>query len=69
MHSYGFEVLKALVTELVPDAEVAHAMNDIIKQERLRDAAVMAAEADKIRIAKQTSRFEALHPVRHSRDT
>jgi regulator of protease activity HflC (stomatin/prohibitin superfamily) len=53
MKAFGFEIHKALVTELQPDAEVAHAMNEINKQKRLRDAALMAAEAEKIRIVKQ----------------
>merc|ERR1711953_263214 len=53
MAAYGFEIHKALVTELQPDAEVAHSMNEINKQKRLRDAALMAAEAEKIKIVKQ----------------
>merc|ERR1719171_2243523 len=53
MKEYGFEIHKALVTELKPDAEVAQSMNEINKQKRLRDAALMAAEAEKIRVVKQ----------------
>merc|ERR1712151_330661 len=53
MKEYGFEIHKALVTELQPDAEVAQSMNEINKQKRLRDAALMAAEAEKVRIVKQ----------------
>merc|ERR1712066_245307 len=53
MAAYGFEIHKALVTELRPDAEVAQSMNEINKQKRLRDAALMAAEAEKIRVVKQ----------------
>lgn len=49
---YGFEIHKALVTELRPDQSVADAMNEINKQKRLRDAALMAAEGDKIKIVK-----------------
>lgn len=52
MRVYGFEIHKALVTELRPDKSVADAMNEINKQKRLRDAALMAAEGDKIRIVK-----------------
>merc|ERR1711862_843465 len=52
MAAYGFQIHKALVTELVPDREVSNAMNEINKQKRLREAAVMAAEADKVRIVK-----------------
>merc|ERR1712178_438637 len=53
MAAYGFEIHKALVTELQPDAEVAQSMNEINRQKRLRDAAMMAAEAEKIKLVKQ----------------
>jgi len=53
MKDYGFQIHKALVTELQPDAEVAQSMNEINKQKRLRDAALMAAEAEKIKVVKQ----------------
>eukprot|EP00929_Paragymnodinium_shiwhaense_P090559 TRINITY_DN50739_c0_g3_i1.p1 TRINITY_DN50739_c0_g3~~TRINITY_DN50739_c0_g3_i1.p1 ORF type:complete len:299 (-),score=95.30 TRINITY_DN50739_c0_g3_i1:388-1284(-) len=52
MMIFGFEILKALVTEIQPDDEVARSMNEINKQKRLKDAALMAAEADKIRVVK-----------------
>merc|ERR1719401_1612778 len=50
MANYGFQIHKALVTELTPDAEVVHSMNEINKQRRLRDASVMAAEAEKVKV-------------------
>jgi regulator of protease activity HflC (stomatin/prohibitin superfamily) len=53
MSNYGFIIHKALVTELVPDASVVQSMNEINKQKRLRDAAIMAAEAEKIKVVKQ----------------
>merc|ERR1712087_791526 len=53
MKEYGFEIHKALVTELKPDAAVAQSMNEINRQKRLRDAALMAAEAEKIKVVKQ----------------
>jgi len=52
MSHYGFTIHKALVTELQPDAEVMHSMNEINKQRRLRDASLMAAEAEKVKIVK-----------------
>eukprot|EP00445_Apocalathium_hangoei_P060728 CAMPEP_0204092082 /NCGR_PEP_ID=MMETSP0360-20130528/189728_1 /ASSEMBLY_ACC=CAM_ASM_000342 /TAXON_ID=268821 /ORGANISM="Scrippsiella Hangoei, Strain SHTV-5" /LENGTH=460 /DNA_ID=CAMNT_0051041351 /DNA_START=104 /DNA_END=1488 /DNA_ORIENTATION=+ len=52
MGHYGFQIHKALVTELVPNAEVVQSMNEINKQKRLRDAAIMAAEGEKIRVVK-----------------
>merc|ERR1719335_1996363 len=51
MAAYGFQIHKALVTELQPDASVVASMNEINKQRRLRDASVMAAEAEKIKVA------------------
>merc|ERR1719418_384282 len=52
MDHYGFQIHKALVTELVPNNEVVQSMNEINKQKRLRDAAVMAAEGEKVRVVK-----------------
>merc|ERR1719223_882871 len=52
MAAYGFQIHKALVTELVPNNEVVQSMNEINKQKRLRDAAVMAAEAEKVKVVK-----------------
>jgi regulator of protease activity HflC (stomatin/prohibitin superfamily) len=53
MADYGFTIHKALVTELKPSQDVMVAMNEINKQKRLRDAAQMASEADKIRVVKK----------------
>merc|ERR1712061_9981 len=52
MAAYGFQIHKALVTELTPDASVVQSMNEINKQKRLRDASIMAAEAEKIKVVK-----------------
>mmetsp|Transcript_126585 Transcript_126585/g.246720 ORF Transcript_126585/g.246720 Transcript_126585/m.246720 type:complete len:295 (-) Transcript_126585:217-1101(-) len=52
MAHYGFQIHKALVTELVPNNEVVQSMNEINKQKRLRDAAIMAAEAEKVKVVK-----------------
>eukprot|EP00747_Dinoflagellata_sp_TGD_P029341 gnl/TRDRNA2_/TRDRNA2_133849_c1_seq1.p1 gnl/TRDRNA2_/TRDRNA2_133849_c1~~gnl/TRDRNA2_/TRDRNA2_133849_c1_seq1.p1 ORF type:complete len:263 (-),score=54.78 gnl/TRDRNA2_/TRDRNA2_133849_c1_seq1:130-882(-) len=52
MQAYGFEIHRALVTELAPNQQVMASMNEINKQKRLRDAAEMAAESDKIRVVK-----------------
>jgi len=52
MQAYGFTIQKALVTELVPNAEVVQSMNEINKQKRLRDAAIMAAEGEKVKVVK-----------------
>jgi len=52
MASFGFQIHKALVTELSPAAEVVLSMNEINKQRRLRDAAILAAEGEKVRVVK-----------------
>merc|ERR1719382_737621 len=52
MMAFGFQIHKALVTELVPNAEVVQSMNEINKQKRLRDAAIMPAEAEKTKVVK-----------------
>lgn len=52
MATYGFSIIKALVTELTPNADVIASMNEINKQKRLRDASAMAAEAEKIKVVK-----------------
>jgi len=53
MHAYGFQIINALVTELKPSQDVMNSMNEINKQKRLRDAALMASEAEKIRVVKK----------------
>lgn len=50
MAEYGFKIHRALVTEIKPDKEVVDSMNQINMQRRLRDAAIMAADAEKIRV-------------------
>merc|ERR1712061_207100 len=52
MTTYGFQIHKALVTELTPDRSVMESMNEINKQKRHRDASIMAAEAEKIKVVK-----------------
>merc|ERR1712110_75368 len=37
---------------LTPDRSVVQSMNEINKQKRLRDASIMAAEAEKIKVVK-----------------
>lgn len=52
MAAYGWKIHNALVTDLKVNPDVVRSMNEINKQKRLRDASVMAAEADKIRTVK-----------------
>jgi len=52
MHDYGHVIIKALVTDISPDARVRTAMNEINANKRLKEAAVERAEADKILVVK-----------------
>lgn len=50
MESYGYNIVRALVTDIDPDATVKSAMNRINAAEREKLAAEYEAEADRIRI-------------------
>jgi regulator of protease activity HflC (stomatin/prohibitin superfamily) len=52
MDDFGYGILKALVTDIDPDAKVKISMNEINAAQRMRVAAVEQAEADKIRVVK-----------------
>jgi regulator of protease activity HflC (stomatin/prohibitin superfamily) len=53
MSSFGFNILNALVTDIIPDAKVKDAMNDINAAQRAQVAAQARGEADKILKVKQ----------------
>ncbi len=48
MESFGYGIVKALVTDIDPNAKVKEAMNEINAAQRLRIAAAEKGEADKI---------------------
>lgn len=50
MKDYGFEIIKALVTDIEPDASVKNSMNRINAAEREKLAAEFDGEAERIRI-------------------
>lgn len=50
MRDYGYDIVKALVTDIEPDEEVKLAMNRINAAERAKLAAEYEAEAEKIKI-------------------
>lgn len=50
MDTYGYGIVKALVTDIDPDEEVKHAMNRINAAERNKTAAEYEGEAERIRI-------------------
>lgn len=53
MADFGYNILKALVTDINPDAKVKAAMNEINEAQRLRVAANEKGEAEKILKIKQ----------------
>ncbi len=48
MEGFGYGILKALVTDIDPDAKVKEAMNEINAAQRMRVAATERGEADRI---------------------
>ncbi len=52
MDDFGYGIVKTLVTDIDPDANVKQSMNKINAAQRMRVAAVEEAEADKIRVVK-----------------
>lgn len=53
MNEFGYDIIKALVTDINPDAKVKAAMNEINESQRLRVAAMERGEAEKIIKVKQ----------------
>lgn len=61
MEEFGYDIIKALVTDIDPDAKVKAAMNEINEQQRLRMAAEQKGEAAKIiRIKRAEAEAESL---------
>lgn len=55
MSTYGYIIVKTLITRVEPDAEVKQSMNEINAAQRKRVAAQELAEADKIKIVTAAS--------------
>jgi regulator of protease activity HflC (stomatin/prohibitin superfamily) len=53
MLTFGYEIIKTLVTDIQPNENVKHAMNEINTAQRMRLAAQEKAEAEKIMRVKQ----------------
>lgn len=66
MSGLGYDILKALVTDIQPDANVKNAINEINTAQRLREAAQEKAEADKIMRVKQAE-AEAQASILHGK--
>ena len=61
MSEFGYDIIKALVTDIDPDSKVKAAMNEINEQQRLRMAAEQKGEAAKIlRVKKAEGDAESL---------
>ncbi|MGT2895209.1 SPFH domain-containing protein [Streptococcus entericus] len=66
MFSYGYIIVKTLITKVEPDAEVKQSMNEINAAQRKRVAAQELANADKIKIvtaAEAEAEKDRLHGV------
>lgn len=66
MSTYGYIIVKTLITKVEPDPEVKQAMNEINAAQRKRVAAQELAEADKIKIvtaAEAEAEKDRLHGV------
>ena len=66
MSTYGYVIVKTLITKVEPDAEVKQSMNEINAAQRKRVAAQELAEADKIKIvtaAEAEAEKDRLHEV------
>ena len=66
MSTYGYSIVKTLITKVEPDAEVKQSMNEINAAQRKRVAAQELAEADKIKIvtaAEAEAEKDRLHGV------
>jgi len=53
MDEYGYSIIKALITDIDPDAHVKESMNRINAAKRDKEAAMEEAEAQKIKIVKE----------------
>jgi regulator of protease activity HflC (stomatin/prohibitin superfamily) len=53
MSGFGYEIVNVLVTDIVPDAKVKSAMNDINAAQREQVAATARGEAEKILVVKK----------------
>ena len=53
MAGFGFEIVNVLVTDIIPDAKVKAAMNDINASQREQVAAAARGEAEKILVVKK----------------
>jgi regulator of protease activity HflC (stomatin/prohibitin superfamily) len=53
MHEFGYNIVRSLITDIVPDQKVKAAMNDINAAVREREATVSRAETEKMLLVKK----------------
>jgi len=66
MQTYGYIIVKTLITKVEPDAEVKQSMNEINAAQRKQDASQMLANANKIQVvtaAEAEAEKDRLHGV------
>lgn len=66
MSTYGYIIVKTLITKVEPDAEVKQSMNEINAAQRKQDASQMLANANKIQVvtaAEAEAEKDRLHGV------
>lgn len=66
MQTYGYIIVKTLITKVEPDAEVKESMNEINAAQRKQDASQMLANANKIQVvtaAEAEAEKDRLHGV------
>ncbi|MDU6580638.1 MAG: SPFH domain-containing protein [Lactococcus lactis] len=66
MQTYGYIIVKTLITKVEPDAEVKQSMNEINAAQRKQDASEMLANANKIQVvtaAEAEAEKDRLHGV------
>ena len=66
MQTYGYIIVKTLITKVEPDAEVKQSMNEINAAQRKQDASPMLANANKIQVvtaAEAEAEKDRLHGV------
>lgn len=66
MSTYGYLIVKTLITKVEPDAEVKQSMNEINAAQRKQDASQMLANANKIQVvtaAEAEAEKDRLHGV------
>jgi len=62
MKDFGYEIIEALVTGVVPNEMVKQSMNEVNASKRIKDAAPHKAEANKVKIVKEAeAQVEALY--------